>query len=165
METIAANEYLPVDLLGIGSVPLALFCAAAVLVVIGFVISGLMAFHYKTGFAKASVVLFAAFIASGIAGWFAIDGYQREAADNLASNISYKYPELKLQSPENVIKDYVRLQNSDENKPLEVKVSQGGETLTYRIDTSKGQPEPILTPVDGSEAPNPIMFLRPAEAK
>lgn len=165
MDIIAAKEYLPVDLLGIGSTPLALLCSAAVIIAIGFVASGLMAFHFKAGIAKASIILVAALISSGIAGWFAVDVYQRKAADNLASNVTYKYPELKLQSPENVIKDYVLLQNSDENKPLEVKVSQGEETLSYRIDFSKGQAEPVLTPIDGSDAPNPIMFLRPAETK
>lgn len=165
MDNLTARDYLPVDLLGIGSTPLILLCVAAAVVVIGFVASGLMAFHFKTAPIKAIIVLLATIVASSVMGWFAFDAYQKTAAVNLAENVSYKYPELKLMSPEKVIGEYITLKDSESNAPLEVTVFQGQEQFTYRIDSSNGLREPVLTPADGSDAPNPIQFIRSGEAR
>jgi len=165
MHTTVAQGYLPVDLLGIGSTPLMLFCVAIAIVVIGVVTSGLMSFVFKVGVLKVLAVLVLALVASSAAAWFAYDGYHKTAASNLASNIAYKYPKLKLESPESVIDGYLKLSSTKANQPLEAVFLNGAQKLTYRLDASKGAAEPVLSPADKSSAPNPIEFARAGETK
>lgn len=163
MNTTVAKDYLPVDLLGIGGTPLFLLIAAIALVVVGFVAAGLM-LRFKAGVIKSLGVLFVLLGAVGYSSSVAYNDYHQTATDNLAQNITSKYPKLQLREPEKVIDQYLALKQ-DDNRPLEVTVTNGDKTLTYRLDESKGMPEPVLSPAGKGGAPNPIEFTRPGEAK
>jgi hypothetical protein len=163
MNTTVAKDYLPVDLLGIGGMPLLLICVAIAAVIIGFTTTGLM-LRFKVGVIKSVAVLVLLLGAAASSAWVSFDTYHQTATSNLAANLTSKYPALKLQDPEKIIDRYLALK-PEGNEPLEVTVLHEGKTLTYRLDDSKGLPEPVLSPVENSEAPNPIEFARSGEAK
>lgn len=163
MDTIVAKDYLPVDLLGIGGTPLLLVYVAIAAVIVGFVATGLM-LRFQVGVIKSLTVLAVLLGVAASSCWVSYGNYHQTATDNLTSNLTSKYPALKLQDPETVIDRYLALK-PEGNQPLEVRVTNGDETLTYRLDESKGLPEPLLSPVENSGAPNPIEFARAGEAK
>ena len=163
MNTTVAKDYLPVDLLGIGGTPLLLVYVAIAAVIIGFVAAGLM-LRFKVGVTKSIAVLMLLLGAAVSSAWIAYGGYHQIATDNLAANLTNKYPALTPQEPEKVIDRYLALK-SESNQPLEVTVVHEGKPLTYRLDESKGLSEPVLSPAENSAAPNPIEFTRSGEAK
>jgi hypothetical protein len=163
MNTTVATDYLPVDLLGIGGAPLFLIYVAIAAVIVGFVASGLM-LRFKVGVIKSIAVLVFLLGAAASSAWIAYGDYHQIATDNLAANLTNKYPALTLQEPEKVIDRYLALK-SENNQPLEVTVAHEGKALVYRLDESKGLPEPVLAPAGNNDAPNPIEFTRSGEAK
>lgn len=141
-----------------------LFCAAAAIVLIGVLASGVMRFLFRTKTAPILIVLGATLAGSFFAAWTAYDGYHKTAASNLASNVSYKYPKLVLADPNTVIDQYLKLSPAGGNAPLEATFLNGQDKLVYRMDASNGSAEPLLGPADKSTAPNPIEFARPGES-
>lgn len=163
MNTIVATDYLPVDLLGIGGTPLFLLIAAVAAVVVGFVAAGLM-LRFRAGIIKSVAVLILLLGAATASAWVAYGDYHQTATNHLAQNVATKYPSLKLKEPEKVIDRYLALKQ-DGNQPLEVTVLNGSKELRYRLDESKGLPDPVLSPANNSDAPNPIQFIKAGEAK
>ena len=155
MDKLSSVEYLPIDVVGIGSTPLTLFILSAALIIVGFIATSLLIFQFKVALFRSLAVLLVAFAGAGITGGIAYSSYQGEASSNLSFNLTAKYPRLSLQAPEEALRGYLTT-----SSPVEVTVTADDKSYRYGIDLTPDTYEPSLIPILNNDAPNPIEFMQ-----